>query len=433
MATPAPVTGPRLTTADVDKIKAFLSKTLLHEIEIHPIHANQYRAVVREKLDQAYDNLKLTLPNEVRESIIKDVFDELVGFGPIQPLLDDPEISEVMVNGAKQVYIERNGELLETGITFQNDEQVYRLINRIVNPLGRRVDIDNPTVDARLPDGSRVNVVVPPVAIDGPSITIRKFLKTRLTMDQFIELGSITPNMVEFLNACIVARLNILISGNTSSGKTTLLNILTGYIPGNERVITIEDAGELKLNQKYVVRLETKNPNPDGSGAVTPRDLVKNSLRMRPDRIIVGEVRGGEALDMLQAMNTGHDGSLTTLHANSPRDAIARLETMVMMAGLELPMFAIRRQIASSINLIVHMARLQDGSRRITNITEIVGMEGEIVTTQDIFKFEQSGTSKTGQVLGELRATGIRPHFSQKLEVSGSRLRNEIFIPGLTR
>ncbi len=433
MATPAPVTGPRLTTADVDKIKAFLSKTLLHEIEIHPIHANQYRAVVREKLDQAYDNLKLTLPNEVRESIIKDVFDELVGFGPIQPLLDDPEISEVMVNGAKQVYIERNGELLETGISFQNDEQVYRLINRIVNPLGRRVDIDNPTVDARLPDGSRVNVVVPPVAIDGPSITIRKFLKTRLTMDQFIELGSITPNMVEFLNACIVARLNILISGNTSSGKTTLLNILTGYIPGNERVITIEDAGELKLNQKYVVRLETKNPNPDGSGAVTPRDLVKNSLRMRPDRIIVGEVRGGEALDMLQAMNTGHDGSLTTLHANSPRDAIARLETMVMMAGLELPMFAIRRQIASSINLIVHMARLQDGSRRITNITEIVGMEGEIVTTQDIFKFEQSGTSKTGQVLGELRATGIRPHFSQKLEVSGSRLRNEIFIPGLTR
>jgi pilus assembly protein CpaF len=431
MATPAPISGPRLTTTDIDKVKAFLSKAIQHEIEIHPIHAHQYRSVVRERLDQAYDNLKLTLPNEVRESIIRDVYDELVGFGPIQPLLDDPEISEVMVNGAKQVYIERNGELLETGITFQNDEQVYRLINRIVNPLGRRVDIDHPTVDARLPDGSRVNVVVPPVAIDGPSITIRKFLKTRLTMDQFIELGSITPNMVEFLKACIVARLNILISGNTSSGKTTLLNILTGYIPGNERVITIEDAGELKLNQKYVVRLETKNPNPDGTGSVTPRDLVKNSLRMRPDRIIVGEVRGGEALDMLQAMNTGHDGSLTTLHSNSPRDAIARLETMVMMAGLELPMFAIRRQIASSINLIVHMARLQDGSRRITNITEIVGMEGEIVTTQDIFKFEQSGTSKTGQVLGELRATGIRPHFSQKLEVSGSKLRNEIFIPGL--
>jgi pilus assembly protein CpaF len=433
MATDAPISGPRLTTADVDKIKAYLNKTVLHEIEIQPIHAHLYRSVVREKLDQAYDNLKLTLPNEVRESIIKDVFDELVGFGPIQPLLDDPEISEVMVNGAKQVYIERNGELLETGITFQNDDQVYRLINRIVNPLGRRVDIDNPTVDARLPDGSRVNVVVPPVAIDGPSITVRKFLKTRLTMDQFVELGSITPNMVEFLQACIVARLNILISGNTSSGKTTLLNILTGYIPGNERIITIEDAGELKLNQKYTVRLETKNPNPDGNGAVTPRDLVRNSLRMRPDRIIVGEVRGGEALDMLQAMNTGHDGSLTTLHANTPRDAISRLETMVMMAGLELPVFAIRRQIASSINLIVHMARLQDGSRRITNITEIVGMEGEIVTTQDIFKFEQSGTSKTGQVLGELRATGIRPHFSQKLEISGSRLRNEIFIPSPSR
>jgi pilus assembly protein CpaF len=433
MATPAPISGQRLTTPDMEKIKAYLSKSILHELEIHPTLANQYNAVIREKLDQAYDNLKLTLPNEVRESIIKDVFNELVGFGPIQPLLDDPEVSEVMVNGAKQVYIERNGELLETGITFPNEDQVYRLINRIVNPLGRRVDFDNPTVDARLPDGSRVNVVVPPVAIDGPSITIRKFLKTRLTMDQFIELGSITANMVEFLQACIVARLNILISGNTSSGKTTLLNILTGYIPGNERVITIEDAGELKLNQKYVVRLETKNPNPDGTGAVTPRDLVKNSLRMRPDRIIVGEVRGGEALDMLQAMNTGHDGSLTTLHANSPRDGIARLETMVMMAGLELPVFAIRRQIASSINLIVHMARLKDGSRRVTNITEIVGMEGEIVTTQDIFRFEQTGTSKTGQILGDLRPTGIRPHFTQKLEISGTKLRNEIFIPGPSR
>jgi pilus assembly protein CpaF len=433
MATPAPISGQRLTTPDMEKIKAFLSKSILHELEIHPTLANQYNTVIREKLNNAYDNLKLTLPNEVRESIIKEVFDELVGFGPIQPLLDDPEVSEVMVNGAKQVYIERNGELLETGITFPNEDQVYRLINRIVNPLGRRVDFDNPTVDARLPDGSRVNVVVPPVAIDGPSITIRKFLKTRLTMDQFIELGSITPNMVEFLEACIVARLNILISGNTSSGKTTLLNILTGYIPGNERVITIEDAGELKLNQKYVVRLETKNPNPDGTGAVTPRDLVKNSLRMRPDRIIVGEVRGGEALDMLQAMNTGHDGSLTTLHANSPRDGIARLETMVMMAGLELPVFAIRRQIASSINLIVHMARLKDGSRRVTNITEIVGMEGEIVTTQDIFRFEQSGTSKTGQIQGDLRPTGIRPHFTQKLEISGKKLRNEIFIPGPSR
>jgi pilus assembly protein CpaF len=430
MTTPAPITGPRLSTPDVDKIKAFLTKTVMHELEIHPTHAYQYRSVVRERLDQAYDNLKLTLPNEVREGIIREVFDELVGFGPIQSLLEDPEISEVMVTGPKQVYIERNGELLDTGVTFQNDDQVYRLINRIVNPLGRRVDIDNPTVDARLPDGSRVNVVVPPVAIDGPCITIRKFLKTRLTMDQFVELGSITPNMVEFLKACIVARLNVLISGNTSSGKTTLLNILTGYIPGHERIITIEDAGELKLNQKYVVRLETKNPNPDGTGTVNQRDLVKNSLRMRPDRIIVGEVRGGEALDMLQAMNTGHDGSLTTLHANTPRDAISRLETMVMMAGLELPVFAIRRQIASSINLIVHMARLQDGSRRITNITEIVGMEGEIVTTQDIFRFEQTGTGKSGQILGDLRATGIRPHFSQRLEIAGSKLRNEIFMPG---
>ena len=433
MTTPAPVTGSLISSPEVDKVKAYLTKAVIHELEIHPTHAYQYRTVVRERLDQAYDNLKLSLPNEIREAIIREVFDELVGFGPIQPLLEDPEISEVMVSGPNQVYIERNGELLDTGITFQNDDQVYRLINRIVNPLGRRVDIDNPTVDARLPDGSRVNVVVPPVAIDGPCITIRKFLKTRLTMDQFVELGSVTPNMVEFLKACIVARLNILISGNTSSGKTTLLNILTGYIPGHERVITIEDAGELQLKQKYVVRLETKNPNPDGKGTVNQRDLVKNSLRMRPDRIIVGEVRGGEALDMLQAMNTGHDGSLTTLHANTSRDAISRLETMVMMAGLDLPVVAIRRQIASSINLIVHMARLVDGSRRITNITEIVGMEGEVVTTQDIFRFEQTGTSSTGQVLGIMRATGIRPHFTQRLEVSGSKLRNEIFLPGTTR
>jgi pilus assembly protein CpaF len=371
------------------------------------------------------------LPEGVRSQVFRQALDELAGYGPIQPLLDDPEIGEVMVDGPRQVYIERNGELCDTGIVFQDDEHLYRIINRILAPLGRRVDSDHPTADARLPDGSRVNVVIPPVAIGGPCITIRKFLKNKLTADQLVELASLTPNMAEFLRACVVARLNILISGNTSSGKTTLLNILTGFIPGNERIITVEDAVELQLKQKYIVRLETRNPNVDGKGEVTPRDLVRNALRMRPDRIIIGEVRGGEALDMLQAMNTGHSGSITTLHANSPRDATSRLETLTLMSGLELPLVAIRKQIASAIHLIVHMARLQDGSRKVVQITEIAGMEGDVISMQDISKFDQTGVSPDGKVKGEMRATGIRPMFTPRLEAVGYRLRGEIFGAGL--
>jgi pilus assembly protein CpaF len=300
----------------------------------------------------------------------------------------------------------------------------------MIHPLGRRVDADNPTVDARLPDGSRVNAVIPPVAVDGPYITIRKFLKNKMTMDDLLKLGSLTQHMVEFLQACVAARLNILISGGTSSGKTTMLNILSGMIPGKERIVTIEDAVELQLKQRHVVRLETKSPNTDGTGEVTTRDLVRNALRMRPDRIVVGEVRGGEAMDMLQAMNTGHSGSITTLHANSPRDSIARLETLAMMAGLDIPLLAIRRQIDSALNLIVHQTRLQDGTRKTTHITEVGGMEGDVVTLSDIYKFEQTGISSNGKIAGELHATGIRPLFTPRLEVVGFKLRGEIFGAG---
>jgi len=303
----------------------------------------------------------------------------------------------------------------------------------MIHPLGRRVDRDHPMVDARLPDGSRVNAIIPPAAVDGPSITIRKFLQNRMTIDDLIRVGTLNEHMAEFLQACVVARLNIVISGPTSSGKTTFLNVLTGFIPGQQRIVTIEDAVELQLKQRHVIRLETQAATVDGSGAVSTRDLVRNALRMRPDRIIVGEVRSGETLDMIQAMNTGHHGSITTVHSNAPRDAIARLETMAMMAGLDMPLLAIRRQIASAVNLIIHISRLTDGSRKITHITEVSGMEGEVVTMSDIFKFEQSGVGSDGKIQGTLRATGLRPLFTPRLEVVGYKLRGEIFGVGSMR
>jgi pilus assembly protein CpaF len=332
-----------------------------------------------------------------------------------------------MVNGHRQVYIERKGKLVKTDATFDNDDHVRRIIDRIILPLGRRINQKSPTVDARLPDGSRVNAVIPPVAIDGPSITIRKFAKERLTVKDLIELDSISEGMVEFLRACVIARLNIIISGGTGSGKTTLLNVLSALIPDGERIVTIEDAAELQLRQEHIVRLETKPPDSDGQGVVTTRDLVRNSLRMRPDRIIVGEVRGGEALDMLQAMNTGHDGSLTTLHANSPRDALSRLETMTLMSGVELPVRVIREQISSAVDLIVQQSRMRDGSRKVTAITEVAGMEGDTIVLTDIFKFEQTGMTKDGRVLGGIKPTGIRPLFTPRLEASGFNLRPEVF------
>ncbi|HQL40628.1 MAG TPA: CpaF family protein, partial [Anaerolineaceae bacterium] len=325
-----------------------------------------------------------------------------------------------------------NGKIQKTNITFDNDQAVIRVIEKIILPLGRRIDQESPTVDARLPDGSRVNAVIPPVAIDGPSITIRKFQKDKLTIDQLIKLGSITRPMADFIRACVISRLNIIISGGTGSGKTTLLNILSGFIPTDERIVTIEDAAELKLQQEHVVRMETKPPNAEGKHQITTRDLVRNSLRMRPDRIIVGEVRGGEALDMLQAMNTGHDGSLTTLHANTARDAISRLETMCMMSGMELPVKVLREQIASAIDLIIQQSRLKDGSRKVTSITEVAGMEGDTVVMTEVFRFEQTGITQDGKVLGDLKPTGIRPLFGPRLEAAGFKLGPEMFGANLS-
>ena len=333
-----------------------------------------------------------------------------------------------MVNGPKKVFVEKQGQLTKTNITFDDDDHVLRIIDRIILPLGRRVDADSPTVDARLPDGSRVNAVVRPVAIDGPSITIRKFRKDKLQVDDLVNYESLTRPMADFLQACVKARLNIVISGGTGSGKTTLLNVMSGFIPENERIITIEDAAELQLQQDHVMRLETKTANADGLHAVTIRELVRNSLRMRPDRIVVGEVRGAEALDMLQAMNTGHDGSLTTVHANTPRDAISRIETLVLMAGMDLPLKVVRQQVSSAVDLIVQQTRLKDGQRKVTAVTEVAGMEGDIIVLTDVFKFNQTGVVD-GKVLGELGATGIRPNFMPRLEAAGFKLNADIFAP----
>ncbi len=417
----------RFAAGDLAKLKRFLIDALSRGLESEGITAEQREDFIKLHIKSVYEQARVSLPEDLQRTIFKDVVNDMIGYGPIQPLLDDPEISEVMVNGPKRVYIEKKGQLIRTDVAFDDELHVIRVIERIILPLGRRVDADSPTVDARLPDGSRVNAVVRPVSLDGPSITIRKFLKDKLSAEQLIALGTLTPSMAEFLTACVRARLNILISGGTGSGKTTLLNVLSGYIPENERIITIEDAAELQLQQDHVLRMETKPRNVEGGGETTVRDLVRNSLRMRPDRIVVGECRGGEALDMLQAMNTGHDGSLTTLHANSPRDALSRLETMVLMAGVELPLKVVRQQVSSAVDLIVQQTRLKDGSRKITAISEVAGMEGDTIVLTDIFKFEQTGVTENGKVIGELRATGIRPMFSPRLEAAGFKLSAAIF------
>jgi pilus assembly protein CpaF len=419
--------GSRLQGPDLAKLKAYLVQTISRELEMNPPPLDVRRKVILERLGEAFAQTRLQLPESLRAQVFKDIEDDLLGYGPIQPLLDDPDVSEVMVNGPKKVYIERRGKLLKTNVTFDNDEHVYRIIERIILPLGRRIDADSPAVDARLPDGSRVNAVIPPVALDGPSITIRKFRKEKLTVNQLIEYKSLTPAVAEFLHACVVSRLNIVISGGTGSGKTTLLNVLSSNIPQDERIVTIEDAAELQLNQDHIVRLETKAPNLDGRGTVTTRDLVRNALRMRPDRIVVGECRGGEALDMLQAMNTGHDGSMTTIHANAPRDALSRMETLSLMGGVDLPLRVVREQISSAIDLVVQQSRMKDGTRKVTAVTEVAGMEGETVVMTDIFKFEQTGTSPDGKILGDLKPTGIRPLFYSKLETAGFKLKPEVF------
>lgn len=362
-----------------------------------------------------------------RQKIIGEILDEIIGFGPINPLLQDQTVSEVMVNGPSQVYVERKGKLVLTDVSFRDNDHILHIIEKIVAPLGRRIDESMPMVDARLPDGSRVNAIIPPLALRGPTITIRKFAKDPLKIEDLIRFGSLTSEMAKFLDACVKARLNIVVSGGTGSGKTTTLNVLSSFIPEDERIVTIEDAAEIQLRQEHVVTLETRPPNIEGKGAITMRDLVRNSLRMRPDRIVVGEVRSGEALDMLQAMNTGHDGSLTTGHANTPRDMLARLETMVLMAGMDLPVRAIREQIASAVDLIVQQNRLKDGSRKIVNITEVQGMEGEVVVLQDIFIFAQEGVDDKGKLIGRFKPTGIKPKFMHKLETSGIRVPDDLF------
>ena len=386
----------------------------------------EVRRIIQELFDNILDQENLTLSRTERYRLFEQIAAEILGLGPLEPLLKDETITEVMVNGPRQVYIEQKGRLHETDITFENDEHVMRIIDRIISPLGRRCDETQPYVDARLPDGSRVNAIIPPLSLVGPVITIRKFAKTPLTVEDMIRFGTLTPEMTEFLKACVEARLNIVVSGGTGSGKTTLLNILSSFIPGDERIVTIENAAELQLRQRHVITLESRAPNIEGKGEITIRELVTNCLRMRPDRIIVGECRGGEALDMLQAMNTGHDGSMTTAHSNSPRDTLSRLETMVMMAGYDLPIRAIREQVSRALDVIVHEERFRDGTRKIVNVTEVQGMEGDVIVLQDVFRFDQTGM-EDGRVMGRIKPTGIRPKFAEKIEGMNIYLPPDIF------
>jgi len=415
---------------EYQELKFTLHRKLLDKINLEAlatIDNQRVRAEVRQALIALIDAEPTLLSALEKQQICDEVLDEVFGLGPLEPLLQDPTISDILVNGSKQVYVERKGVLELTSVTFRDDAHLLRIIDKIVSQVGRRVDESNPMVDARLLDGSRVNAIIPPLALDGPVMSIRRFTQDKLMPADLVERKAMTRGMMELLEAAVKARLNIIIIGGTGAGKTTLLNALSFFINPKERIITIEDAAELQLKQPHVVRLETRPPNLEGQGEITMRDLVKNALRMRPDRIICGEVRGAEALDMLQAMNTGHDGSLTTIHANSPRDGISRLEVMVSMANSSMQLISIRQQIASAVHLLVQAARFSDGSRRVTNITEVTGMEGEIVTLQDIFVFEKRGLSPEGRVLGRFAATGIRPKFYEKLLAAGIRLRPEIF------
>ena len=364
-----------------------------------------------------------------REQLIVEVQHETFGLGPLEPLMQDPTVSDILVNGAQEVYVERRGKLEKTSAIFRDDAHLMQVIDRIVSAVGRRVDESSPMVDARLKDGSRVNAIIPPLALDGPILSIRRFAVDPLKMSDLLAFGTVTEPLADVLDGAVRARLNILISGGTGAGKTTLLNILSNYIPASERIVTIEDSAELQLQQEHVVRLETRPPNIEGAGAVAARDLVRNALRMRPDRIVVGEVRGAEVIDMLQAMNTGHDGSMSTVHANSTRDALSRIETMTLMSGLSLPMRAMRDYISSALNLVVQLARLSDGTRKLVKLTEIVGMEEDVITTQDIFVFEQQGIDKDGRVRGVVRATGVRPRFSERLQRAGVHLPHDLFDP----
>ncbi len=414
--------------ADVYHIRDRVQKKLLSETEgeISAEYLPQMRQTIEALFNQVLVEENLLYTRSNRAVLLEWVIADILGYGPLEPLLQDGTITEVMCNGSQNVYIERSGMIEKTNITFENDTHLMRIIDRIVSPLGRRVDESSPMVDARLPSGYRVNATIPPLALDGPLLTIRKFATTPYTAQDLIANGTLTPSLVAFMRACVEARINMIISGGTGSGKTTLLNVASAFIPSRERIITIEDTAELQLKQEHILRLEKRPPNVEGKGEVTIRQLVINALRMRPDRIIVGEARGGEALDMLQAMNTGHDGSMTTIHSNSPRDTLRRIETMVLMAGLELPLKAIREQVASAIDLVFHMERLRDGSRKTVQVSEVQGMEGDNIVMQDIFLFEQTGV-QNGRVVGQLKATGIRPRFSEKFLVNNIELPANIF------
>jgi pilus assembly protein CpaF len=428
---PPGVSAQRDTYSD---LKTRVQNRLLAELDpsIDISQVGVVRNTIRDLFEQILTEENIVLSRQEKHRLFEQIAAEILGFGPLQNLLEDETITEVMVNGAKNIYIERAGKIHRVPVSFESDEHVMRIIDRIVAPLGRRIDESSPYVDARLPDGSRVNAVIPPIALVGPTLTIRKFSKNPITLEQLINFGSITPEALQFLKACVQARLNVVISGGTGSGKTTFLNILSQFIPPDERIITIENAAELQLRQEHVVTLESRPPNIEGRGEVTIRQLVVNSLRMRPDRIIVGEIRDDAALDMLQAMNTGHDGSMTTAHSNGPRDTLARIETMSLMAGMELPVRAIREQIASAIDLICHQERLRDGTRKIVNITEVSGMEGDVITLTDIFAFEQSGI-EDGKVIGRLRPTGLRPKSINQIEAAGIHLPPSVFGIGARR
>jgi pilus assembly protein CpaF len=428
---PRPVRTPR--NEQLGELKARVHEGLIHELDPEQLVGDlsfnsPARRAVEQAADEAIGVADANLGRQDRQRLASEIADEILGYGPLEPLLRDPTVTEVMVNAWDRVYFERNGIIYRAESSFRDDTHVLNIIDKILRPVSRRLDDSSPMVDARLPDGSRVNAVIPPLAVHGPSLTIRKFSRELLAAEDLVRLGTLGRMTLDFLGACVRARGNVLVSGGTGTGKTTLLNLLSGYIPGHERIVTIEDPAELQVKHEDWVSLETRPPNIEGKGQVVQRDLVKNALRMRPDRIIVGECRGGEAFDMLQAMNTGHDGSLTTIHANSPRDALSRIENMVLMA-VELPITAIREQIASGINLLVHLSRLQDGSRRVTHVTEIVGMQGGVISMHDIFEFQGRGVDEQGRVLGQLMPTGLRPHFVDRLAQYGERVPVEWFLP----
>ena len=424
------VDGSGAVPSEAYRIRDLVQRKLISESEGSDVNLSnqpQMRQMIETLFNQVLAEENLLFTRSARNQILDWVLADILGYGPLEPLLADNSITEVMVNGYQTVYIERYGKIERTNVVFENNEHLMRIIDRIVSPLGRRVDEASPMVDARLPNGYRVNATIPPLSLDGPLLTIRKFAQTPYTAQDLVANGTLTPKLVAFLKACVEARINLVISGGTGTGKTTLLNVVSAFIPGNERIITIEDTAELQLKQEHVVRMEKRPPNVEGKGEVTIRQLVINALRMRPDRIIVGEVRGGEALDMLQAMNTGHDGSMTTIHSNSPRDSLRRIETMVMMAGMDLPLRAIREQVASAIQLIVHVDRLRDGTRKVVQVAEVQGMEGDTILMQDLFVFHQTGLVN-GRVVGAIKSTGLRPKFAEKFSINNIELPADIFV-----